>query len=258
MGKKIQCIGRYVMEGQTLGKGTFARVELASHSITGCKVAIKIIDTRKLKEEYMRTNLHREARILGQLRHPNIIRLYETLKAATLYCVCMEYAAGGELYSFIKIHPENRLPEDRARPYIRQIISAVHYLHERGVAHRDLKMENIMLDEKKKNIKIVDFGLSNTFSKDNLMKTHCGSPEYAAPELFNPSEKYGPEIDIWSLGIIFYTMLVGKLPFTTPSSDQFRRRELQSQIEKGLVNCHFKEMMHLTPGISFIHRDSSS
>ncbi|XP_029653610.2 NUAK family SNF1-like kinase 1 [Octopus sinensis] len=159
----------------------------------------------------------------------------------------MEYAAGGELYSFIKIHPENRLPEDRARPYIRQIISAVHYLHERGVAHRDLKMENIMLDEKKKNIKIVDFGLSNTFSKDNLMKTHCGSPEYAAPELFNPSEKYGPEIDIWSLGIIFYTMLVGKLPFTTPSSDQFRRRELQSQIEKGLVNCHFKEMMHLTP-----------
>lgn len=247
MGKKIQCIGRYVMEGQTLGKGTFARVELASHSITACKVAIKIIDTRKLKEEYMRNNLHREARILGQLRHPNIIRLYETLKAATLYCVCMEYAAGGELFSFIKIHPESRLPEDRARPFVRQILSAVHYLHERGVAHRDLKMENIMLDEKKKNIKIVDFGLSNTFSKDNLMKTHCGSPEYAAPELFNPSEKYGPEIDIWSLGIIFYAMLVGKLPFTTPSSDQFRRRELQQQIEKGLVNSHFKEMVHLSP-----------
>ncbi|KAI8787591.1 serine/threonine-protein kinase MARK1 isoform X6, partial [Biomphalaria glabrata] len=80
MGKKIQCIGRYALEGHLLGKGSFARVELAHHSVTGCKVAIKIIDTRKLKEEYQKNNVQRESRILGQLRHPNIVRLYETLK----------------------------------------------------------------------------------------------------------------------------------------------------------------------------------
>ncbi|XP_070194034.1 uncharacterized protein [Littorina saxatilis] len=80
MGKKIQCIGRYAMEGTTLGKGSFARVEMAHHTVTGVKVAIKIIDRSKLKEEYQKNNLHREARILGQLRHPNIVRLYETLK----------------------------------------------------------------------------------------------------------------------------------------------------------------------------------
>ncbi|XP_063396452.1 uncharacterized protein LOC134681014 isoform X2 [Mytilus trossulus] len=246
MGKKIQCIGRYVMDGKTLGKGTFGKVELATHGVTGCKVAIKIIDTRKIKEEYVQQNLHREARILGQLRHPNIIRLYETLKATTLYCLVLECAAGGDLLAYIKTHKENCLPEEKVRVYMRQLISAVHYLHERGVAHRDLKMENIMLDEKKRNIKLVDFGLSNTFTRDELMKTHCGSLEYAAPELFEMSEKYGPEIDIWALGVIMYAMLVGKLPFTTAYTDQYRRQKLFQQIERGLVEIHEREMIHLT------------
>ncbi|XP_021356235.1 hormonally up-regulated neu tumor-associated kinase-like [Mizuhopecten yessoensis] len=135
MGKKIQCIGRYVMDGVTLGKGNFARVELATHGVTACKVAIKIIDTRKIKEEYVRQNLHREARILGQLRHPNIVRLYETLKATTLYCIVLECASGGNLLAYIKTFKDFLLPEERARPYLRQLVSAVHYLHEKGVAH---------------------------------------------------------------------------------------------------------------------------
>ncbi|XP_069126803.1 serine/threonine-protein kinase par-1-like isoform X2 [Argopecten irradians] len=246
MGKKIQCIGRYVMDGLTLGKGNFARVELATHGVTACKVAIKIIDTRKIKEEYVRQNLHREARILGQLRHPNIVRLYETLKATTLYCLVLECASGGNLLAYIKTFKDFLLPEDRARPYLRQLVSAVHYLHEKGVAHRDLKMENIMLDEKKKNIKIVDFGLSNTFNPNELMKTHCGSLEYAAPELFTKGGRYGPEIDIWSIGIVLYAIVVGKLPFTTPYTDQYRREKLLQQIEKGLTEQHNREMAHIT------------
>lgn len=136
MGKKIQCIGRYVMDGVTLGKGNFAKVELATHGVTGCKVAIKIMDTRKIKEDYTRNNLHREARILGQIRHPNIIRLYETLKATTLYCLVLEYASGGDLLAFIKSQKEGRLLESSARCFFRQLISAMHFLHERGVAHR--------------------------------------------------------------------------------------------------------------------------
>ncbi|XP_021356238.1 uncharacterized protein LOC110452193 [Mizuhopecten yessoensis] len=107
-------------------------------------------------------------------------------------------------------------------------------------------MENIMLDEKKKNIKIVDFGLSNTFNPNELMKTHCGSLEYAAPELFSPAGKYGPEIDIWSIGIVLYAIVVGKLPFTTPYTDQYRREKLLQQIEKGLIEQHNREMAHIT------------
>ncbi|XP_041358608.1 serine/threonine-protein kinase par-1-like isoform X2 [Gigantopelta aegis] len=144
------------------------------------------------------------------------------------------------------MHQEYRLSEDKSRIYVRQLVSALHYLHERGVAHRDLKMENIMLDEKRKNIKLCDFGLSNTFSDQELMKTHCGSPEYAAPELFSAGEKYGKEIDIWSLGVVMYAMMVGKLPFTTPYTDQYRRIKLLQQIEKGLVDEHHKEMAHLS------------
>ncbi|WAR23171.1 KIN1-like protein [Mya arenaria] len=106
----------------------------------------------------------------------------------------------------------------------------------------DLKMENILLDGPHKNIKVIDFGLSNTFSAKELMKTHCGSLEYAAPELIATNDLYGPEIDIWSLGIILYGMLIGKLPFSTHYTDQYRRQKLLVQIEKGLTENHFKEL----------------
>ncbi|XP_074641372.1 uncharacterized protein LOC141899118 [Tubulanus polymorphus] len=247
MGKKIQFLGRYVMEGQTLGKGNFARVELATHGVTNCKVAIKIIDSRKIKEDYVRVNLHREGKILAQLRHPNIIRLYEALKANTnLYCLVTEYAAGGELLTFLKTFKDQRLTETQARPFIRQLISSLHYLHERGIVHRDLKMENIMLDSSKKSIKLIDFGLSNSYTKEELLKTHCGSPEYAAPELFDTGKEYGSEIDMWSVGVIMYALVVGKLPFTTPYTDQYRRQKLIQQIQKGLTPKHEKEMTGLS------------
>ncbi|KAK3611956.1 hypothetical protein CHS0354_011614 [Potamilus streckersoni] len=113
-------------------------------------------------------------------------------------------------------------------------------------AGRDLKMENILLDEKRKHIKLIDFGLSNTYGRDELMKTHCGSLEYAAPELLAATERYGPEIDIWSIGIVLYAMVVGTLPFITHYTDQYRRQKLLQQIEKGLVETHEKEMAHLS------------
>ncbi|XP_071807413.1 uncharacterized protein [Asterias amurensis] len=242
---KLRSVGRYVIEERTLGKGNFAVVELATHSITKTKVAIKVIDRDKIKEEYVRANLYREARILAQLRHPNVVRLYETISSSSLYCLVTEFAAGGDLLSFVRGQRDGRLGEVSARRFVRQLVSALHHMHDRGVVHRDLKMENIMLDEKKKNLKIVDFGLSNTFSPDNLLKTHCGSPEYAAPELFISTQDYGPEVDLWSLGINMFAMVTGRLPFSTPYTENRRQRLLQ-QIQNGLGVIHGKEMAHLS------------
>ncbi|XP_070556134.1 hormonally up-regulated neu tumor-associated kinase homolog A-like isoform X2 [Ptychodera flava] len=244
---RLQYIGRYIIDGRPLGKGNFATVELATHSITRSKVAIKVIDTKKIKEDYVRQNLHREARILAQVRHPNIIRLYETIRSSTLYCLVTEFAGGGQLLEFVRGHKDGRLTEKTARPFVRQLVSALHHLHERGIVHRDLKMENIILDEKKKNLKIVDFGLSNTFRRDAMLQTHCGSPEYAAPELFVMGTKYGSEVDIWSLGINMYAMVVGKLPFTTPFSEPQRRQKLLQQIQYGITAVHESDMTHLSP-----------
>ncbi|KAL8584323.1 hypothetical protein ACOMHN_014742 [Nucella lapillus] len=107
-------------------------------------------------------------------------------------------------------------------------------------------MENIMMDEKRKYVKLVDFGLSITFTKDELMKTHCGSPEYAAPEMCPGNDRYGPEIDVWSLGIVMYAMMMGHLPFTTPYTDHYRRLKLVQQMERGLGDSHSQEMAILS------------
>ncbi|ELT98137.1 hypothetical protein CAPTEDRAFT_128601 [Capitella teleta] len=219
------------------------------------QVAIKVIDTRKIKDEYVRSNLHREAGIMAKLRHPNIIRLYETLKATTLYCLVTEYCSGGELKSHIKSQENQRLTEKEARPFVRQLVSAIEYLHERGVVHRDLKMENILLDAKKKNVKLIDFGLSNVYREDDPLRTHCGSPEYAAPELFVLGKTYGPEIDIWSLGIIMYAMVLGHLPFSTPYKDEYQRQRMLQNIQKGLSGYHDREMQILTKECrTFVHQ----
>ncbi|ESO05214.1 hypothetical protein HELRODRAFT_77754, partial [Helobdella robusta] len=208
---------------------------------------LKIIDTKKIKDEYVRNNLHREARIMSTLKHPYIVRLYETLKASTLYCLVTEYATGGDMLDFVKSQENRRLNETTARFFTRQLLSAVAYLHEKSVIHRDLKMENILLDEPKHNIKLIDFGLSNIYRKHDPLKTHCGSPEYAAPELFVPGKTYGPEIDVWSLGVIMYAMMLGRLPFCFSSSEEYHRHNMMQMIQKGLTSVHEKEMQALTP-----------
>ncbi|RVE49197.1 hypothetical protein evm_006204 [Chilo suppressalis] len=215
---QVYSVGNYLMTGKVLGKGHFARVEEATHRIIGKKVAIKIIDLTLIKEEYARRNLHREPRVMSKLRHPCIAALYETMMHGPRLYVVMEAAGGGDLCAHVLaargVRGTRGLPEARARALAAQLVSAVRHMHARGVVHRDLKMENIMLDTTKQYIKIVDFGLSNIWSAGGALRTPCGSLEYAAPELFVDGRRYGPEVDLWSIGVIVYGMVTGGLPFT--------------------------------------------
>ncbi|XP_038823085.1 MAP/microtubule affinity-regulating kinase 3-like isoform X8 [Salvelinus namaycush] len=194
---------------KTIGKGNFAKVKLARHILTGREVAIKIIDKTQLNPNSLQ-KLFREVRIMKILNHPNIVKLFEVIETErTLYLV-MEYASRGEVFDYLVAH--GRMKEKEARAKFRQIVSAVQYCHQKHIVHRDLKAENLLLDADM-NIKIADFGFSNEFTMGNKLDTFCGSPPYAAPELFQGKKYDGPEVDVWSLGVILYTLVSGSLPF---------------------------------------------
>ncbi|XP_044745608.1 MAP/microtubule affinity-regulating kinase 3-like [Coccinella septempunctata] len=238
--RKIASVGNYKFTGKILGKGNFARVEEAYHELLGIKVAVKIMDLNNIKEEYVVRNLFREAKIMSKLKHPCIVSLFETMqKSDNVYYLVTEVVTGGDLCTYVKAQRNGKLEERTAKYFGQQFVSAIAYMHQRGIVHRDLKMENVMLNSSQTQIKIVDFGLSNEWSPDSPLKTHCGSPEYAAPELFVTSKVYGPEVDLWSFGIILYGMVVGQLPFVSnksPSiSSQERRKLLVAQINKGIA-----------------------
>ncbi|CAN6166236.1 unnamed protein product [Urochloa humidicola] len=201
--------GRYELVSMK-GQGSFAEVWEARHLRTGHRVAIKIIsnnivcNTKKVKVE-------REIGMMRLLRrHPHIARFYEAIRAADHTYVVMELAASGELYDHVAVR--ERLPEDEARGIFRQLAAGVAFCHRSMVVHRDLKMENVLLDAQG-HVKIADFGFSKLFSYHKLQKRRCGSPEYAAPELLQGRPYVGPEVDVWSCGIILYGMLCGRLPF---------------------------------------------
>uniref|UniRef100_A0A8C6LZC0 non-specific serine/threonine protein kinase n=1 Tax=Nothobranchius furzeri TaxID=105023 RepID=A0A8C6LZC0_NOTFU len=193
---------------KTIGKGNFAKVKLARHVLTGKEVAVKIIDKAQLNSSSLQKVL---------------FEVLETEK--TLYLV-MEYASGGEVFDYLVAH--GRMKEKEARAKFRQIVSAVQYCHQKCIVHRDLKAENLLLDADM-NIKIADFGFSNEFTLGNKLDTFCGSPPYAAPELFQGKKYDGPEVDVWSLGVILYTLVSGSLPFDGQNLKELRERVLRGK-----------------------------
>ncbi|XP_024300557.1 MAP/microtubule affinity-regulating kinase 4 isoform X1 [Oncorhynchus tshawytscha] len=217
-------IGNYRLL-KTIGKGNFAKVKLARHILTGKEVAIKIIDKNQLNPTSLQ-KLFREVRIMKGLNHPNIVQLFEVIETENTLYLIMEYASGGEVFDYLVSH--GRMKEKEARAKFRQIVSAVHYCHLKNIVHRDLKAENLLLDADS-NIKIADFGFSNEFTMGNKLDTFCGSPPYAAPELFQGKKYDGPEVDIWSLGVILYTLVSGSLPFDGQNLKELRERVLRGK-----------------------------
>eukprot|EP00117_Sycon_ciliatum_P026173 scpid32178/ scgid21544/ Maternal embryonic leucine zipper kinase len=194
---------------ETIGSGGFAKVKVGRHKLTGMQVAIKIMDKAGLGDDLPRAYL--EIRTLKELRHQHICQLYEVVETKERLYLILEFAPGGELFDYIVA--QDRLKEQEARKFFRQVISAVAYVHSKGYAHRDLKPENLLLDEHQ-NIKLIDFGLvAHPSSLDMPLATCCGSPAYAAPELIQARPYLGTEADVWSLGVLLYALLCGFLPF---------------------------------------------
>uniref|UniRef100_A0A7N6AN80 non-specific serine/threonine protein kinase n=1 Tax=Anabas testudineus TaxID=64144 RepID=A0A7N6AN80_ANATE len=217
-------VGFYDIE-RTLGKGNFAVVKLARHRITKTEVAIKIIDKTQLDAVNLE-KIYREVQIMKMLDHPHIIKLYQVMETKNMLYLVTEYAKNGEIFDYLAKH--GRLSELEARRKFWQILSAVEYCHNRNIVHRDLKAENLLLDGHM-NIKIADFGFGNFFQPGEPLATWCGSPPYAAPEVFEGQQYEGPQLDIWSMGVVLYVLVCGALPFDGPTLPVLRQRVLEGR-----------------------------
>ncbi|KAL4608659.1 serine/threonine-protein kinase SIK2 isoform X1 [Arapaima gigas] len=217
-------VGFYDIE-RTLGKGNFAVVKLARHRITKTEVAIKIIDKTQLDSVNLE-KIYREVKIMKMLDHPHIIKLYQVMETKNMLYLVTEYAKNGEIFDYLAGH--GRLSEADARRKFWQILSAMEYCHNRHIVHRDLKAENLLLDGHM-NIKIADFGFGNFFQPGEPLATWCGSPPYAAPEVFEGQQYEGPHLDIWSMGVVLYVLVCGALPFDGPSLPVLRQRVLEGR-----------------------------
>lgn len=195
--------------GRILGSGYFGKVHMAYHRLSGGKVAIKTLR----KKEYLRAKMDwppREIAVLKAIEHPHIYRLLDTVTLSDRIHLVLEFVEGRELCEIVETES---IPEEVARYLWRQILTGVAYLHDNNIVHRDLKLENIIVD-RRGNCKIIDLGFGNFIMNSNhLLRTFCGSPDYAAPELFSGAAYNGFQSDCWSLGALLYALLTGQLPF---------------------------------------------
>lgn len=203
---------QYIFQ-RLLGAGSFSKVKLAVDRRTGDAVAIKILDSREVRQSArLQETLSREIEILRQIRHPNIVKLREATLMKDTICLVMDYVPGQELFQFVA--QKKRLGEDETAKILRQVLIAIQYLHRHNVVHRDLKLENILVEMSGERYKVtlVDFGLARITNGNSLM-TRCGSEEYAAPEVIMGDPYDGRLSDAWSFGVIMYACLIGSLPF---------------------------------------------
>ncbi|RFU36313.1 hypothetical protein B7463_g45, partial [Scytalidium lignicola] len=232
--------GNWVL-GKTIGAGSMGKVKLARRVEGGEQVAVKIVPRgstddgghqsradRERADHSKEVRTAREAAIVTLLDHPYICGMRDVVRTTYHWYMLFEFVNGGQMLDYIISH--GRLKEKQARKFSRQIASALDYCHRNSIVHRDLKIENILIS-KTGDIKIIDFGLSNLFSPRNHLKTFCGSLYFAAPELLQARAYTGPEVDVWSFGIVLYVLVCGKVPFDDQSMPA-----LHAKIKKGIVD----------------------
>ena len=217
-------IDQYIIE-EKLGEGIFGTVKLATHKLTNEKVAIKLLNKNRITKA-QQTLLSRELSILKRMNHFNIIKLYSIIETESIIYLIQEYSQGKELSHYIQNH--SKIDEKEICKFFQQIISGIEYIHKMGIVHRDLKPENILLT-RANDIKIIDFGLSNTYSEGQLLKTSCGSPYYAPPEMLQGKPYKGLYSDIYSCGIILYYMLSKKLPFNEKNNTELYKKIIEGK-----------------------------
>lgn len=214
--------------GKSIGEGTFGKVHLGVHNLTNEKVAIKVLEKAKISESDEIERINREIKFLKKFKNINIIKIYEIIETNSKVYFIMEYASGGELYNYIV--KKKKLEEKEASFFFAQIVYALEFIHKQNITHRDIKPENMLLTENK-TIKLIDFGLSNQYNKGGLLKTPCGSPCYAAPEMILGRRYNGMHIDIWSLGIALFAMICGHLPFEDENNDKLYKKILDCKLQ---------------------------
>lgn len=192
-----------------IGNGAYGDVFEAEHTILNIQVAMK-----RPRKDHANT-FCKELVSLQKLNHPNIIQLYHVFSVGIHYFLVMEMAPGCDLYTYLA-KDDIKLDENICRIVGRQLASALCYMHEQQIVHRDLKLENIMYDESTMKVKIIDFGLSGFLGGKNFLMKFCGTEGYIAPEIHR-QQPYDGRVDMWSLGIMFYEMLTGILPDITPT-----------------------------------------
>jgi serine/threonine protein kinase len=207
-------IGTYVFD-RVLGRGSFSTVVMAKQEHTGRIVAIKVLSRHLLVEQDLVNNFMREITIFSKLSHPNILRFYEILSDNDMIYVVMEYCAHKTLQDLIGEY--GGLGESAAKTYVAQLASAIHYMHDNGVAHRDIKLENILLDDKDC-LKLSDFGFSRESLSGDLCTTTVGSPIYACPEIISLQQYDPKQADMWSLGVVIYILVMGEVPWKETSN----------------------------------------
>ena len=250
---KVKVVGNYTL-GKVIGEGIFSllflsqiilyfpgaygKVRLGTHRLTSSRVAVKQIP------KALSATLTREIHHHRQLHHPHVAQLYEVIATENSIWLVTELCSGGELFDYLT--EKGRASEEEARHIFGQICLAVNYLHEKGIVHRDLKLENVLLDERCR-IKLGDFGFTREFDRGSYLETYCGTTGYASPEMLEGKKYLGPgnpfipprfdranispEVDVWSLGVILYCLLTGGLPFDDDNESVMRAMVIKGEFE---------------------------
>lgn len=239
--------------GESLGHGAYAKVNEAIHIPTSSSLAIKTYDRSRLKKPHQITRVLREIALMRKLEHPYIVKLYDSKETEHYIHLMIEHVKGCSLFTYLKQRYNRRLSETEAKRITHQIIQAVDYLHNQNIAHKDIKLENVLLDERG-NVKVIDFGFAMKFRDSKVCNVYCGTPSYMAPEILSKTEHIGTAPDIWAIGVILYTLLAGSFPF---KADKDRKQHLANICDKLRFPEHFS-MESKTFIVKLLNEDYSS